>query len=67
MCICLGKSRTAPLHNITIPRLELQAAVLSIRLSEIIQRDIEIEFSEVVVGLILRWFYGTSTMTTNDY
>ena len=43
----LGKSRTAPLRKITIPRLELQAAVLSIRLSERIQREIEIEFSEV--------------------
>jgi hypothetical protein len=57
----LGKYRTAPLRKITIPRLELQAAVLSIRLSERIQREIEIEFSEVH-----RWFLSTSTMTTND-
>ena len=39
--LVFGKSRTAPLRKISIPRLELQAAVLSVRISEIIQREIE--------------------------
>ena len=46
MCV-LGKSCTAPLRKITITRLELQAAVLSTHLSERIQQEIGIEFSEV--------------------
>jgi hypothetical protein len=41
------KSRAAPLQRITIPRLELQAAVLSVRFGEMIQREIEIKFDRV--------------------
>ena len=41
------KSRAAPLQRITIPRLELQAAVLSVRIGEMIQREIEIKFDRV--------------------
>ena len=48
MCVfVLEKSRAAPLRKITIPRLQLQAAVLSTCLSEGIQREVGIEFSEV--------------------
>jgi hypothetical protein len=45
--LVFGKSRTAPLRKISIPRLELQAAVLSVRISEIMQREIEITFSKI--------------------
>ena len=43
----MGKSRTAPLRKIIISRQELLAAVISIRLSERVQREFVIEFSEV--------------------
>ena len=33
----MGKARLAPIHEITIPRLELTAAVISAKLSEIIR------------------------------
>ena len=45
--LVFGKSRAAPLRRITIPRLELQAAVLSVRVSEMIQREIGIKFHQV--------------------
>ncbi len=45
--LVFGKSRTAPLRKISIPRLELQAAVLSVRISEIIQREVEITFNKI--------------------
>jgi hypothetical protein len=45
--LVFGKSRTAPLRKITIPRLELQAAILSVRISEMILREIQINFSNI--------------------
>ncbi|XP_028404019.1 uncharacterized protein LOC114526634 [Dendronephthya gigantea] len=45
--LVFGKSRAAPLRKITIPRLELQAAVLAVRIGEMIQRVIEIKFNRV--------------------
>ena len=45
--LVFGKSRTSPLRKITIPRLELQAAVLSVRISELILREIQIDFSKI--------------------
>ena len=42
MCaLVFGKSRTAPLRKVSIPRLELQAAILSVRVSELVQREID--------------------------
>ena len=43
----MGKSRLAPIHEITIPRLELTAAVKSVKLSEIIREELEIEIDQV--------------------
>ena len=43
----MGKARLAPIHEITIPRLELTAAVISVRLSEIIREELEIETDQV--------------------
>ena len=45
--LVLGKSRTAPLKKITIPRLELQAATNAVRISAMIQRELEWELDEV--------------------
>ena len=56
--LVMGKSRVAPLMSVTIPRLELNAAVVSVRVSSFLQRelyfDCEEEFfwtdSSVVLG-----------------
>ena len=43
----MGKARLAPIHEITIPRLELTAAVISVKLSEIIREELEIKIDRV--------------------
>ena len=43
----MGKARLAPIHEITIPRLELTAAVISVKLSKIIREELEIETDQV--------------------
>ena len=56
----MGKSRVAPLKPVTIPRLELTAAVCSIRISQQLQRELECTIdqeyfwtdSKVVLGYI---------------
>ena len=42
-----AKSRVAPLKQLTIPRLELQAAVLASLLAKSIQEESRIEFKDV--------------------
>lgn len=41
-----AKSRVAPLKQLTIPRLELQAAVLASRLAKSIQEESKIDFKD---------------------
>ena len=56
----MGKSRVAPLREVTIPRLELTAAVVSVRISTLLSRELEYENmtqifwtdSKVVIGYI---------------
>ena len=56
----MGKSRVAPLKPVTIPRLELTAAVCSVRISQQLQRELEYTIdqeyfwtdSKVVLGYI---------------
>ena len=55
-----GKARVTPLKKITVPRLELTAAVVSVRVSEQLRRELEVEVvkevfwtdSKVVLGYI---------------
>ena len=44
--LLIGKSRVAPLKLITIPRMELTAAVLSIKMSKFLQKELEIKCEE---------------------
>ncbi|XP_028410841.1 uncharacterized protein LOC114533508 [Dendronephthya gigantea] len=51
----MGKSRLAPLREISIPRLELTAAVLSVRLSTIIREELDMS--------IQKTYYWTDSMS----
>ena len=54
-----AKSRVAPLKPLTIPRLELQAAVLAPRLSQSIAEESRMQFEKVVFfsdsNIVLSW------------
>ena len=41
------KARLAPIHEITIPRLQLTAAVISVKLSQIIREELETKIDQV--------------------
>ena len=46
-CFVLGKAHVAPMREITIPRLELSAAVISVKSNKIIQEKLDIEVDSV--------------------
>ncbi|XP_067945389.1 uncharacterized protein [Watersipora subatra] len=45
--LLFGKSRVAPLKPVTIPRLELQAAVIAVRISKLVSRELKLSFEEM--------------------
>ncbi|XP_066932794.1 uncharacterized protein [Clytia hemisphaerica] len=45
--ILLSKSRVAPLKRLTLPRLELQGAVIAVRMKETIVEEIDVHFSSI--------------------
>ena len=55
----MGKSRNAPIRAPTIPRLELQSALLAVRMNGMIQRELDIPVNET--------FYWTDSMIVLSY
>lgn len=59
-----AKSSVAPLKQLTIPRPELQAAVLASRLAKTIQEESRIKFKNVMFftdsTVVLPWIHSTS-------
>ena len=51
----IGKARLAPLREISIPRLERTAAVISVRLSKIVQEELDLTVQQV--------YYWTDSMS----
>ena len=47
-CLVTAKTRVTPLKRMTIPRVELQAAVMGIRLSKTIHESIRLDFQESI-------------------
>ena len=41
-CLIFGKSRVAPVKYVSIPRLELTAATLSVKISDMLRRELDI-------------------------
>jgi hypothetical protein len=60
----VGKTRVAPLRHLTIPKLELQAAMTAIRLYDLISKEHEIKPSRVVFWTdsttVLQWIRSSN-------
>ena len=57
----MGKARLAPIREISIPRLELMAAVISVRLSKIIREELGMTIDHVCY-----WTDSTSVLKCID-
>ena len=59
VCFAAGKVRVAPLKPISIPRLELQAALMASRLAETVRKEHELEISSTTLWTdsttVLHW------------
>ncbi len=45
----VGKARVAPLKQITIPRLELQAATLALKMGKMLNRELQLQLEPSVL------------------
>ena len=62
----MGKTKLAPKHGHTIPRLELCAAVLAVELYDLITREIDIKFDNVSFFTDSRVVIGYIKTSQND-
>ena len=64
-CFVFGKSRVTPLKPVSVPRLELIAAVLAAKISQFVIRECDFKFSRVFLWtdstVVLRYINNTST------
>ena len=62
-CLLIGKSRVTPLKVVSVPRLELTAAVLSVKIYQQLKQELNIEegISEV------EEFFGTDSQVALNY
>ncbi|KRZ47770.1 hypothetical protein T02_7890, partial [Trichinella nativa] len=62
--LVMSKTRVAPVKRVTLPRLELMAALITARLISFVKTSLEIKFSKVVCWtdsqVALRWIQGDS-------
>ena len=62
--LILAKNRVAPLRQLSIPRLELQAAVMAVRVAVAIKRELDIEIHSTHYWsdsrTVLQWIKGES-------
>ena len=67
-CFVLGKSRVAPIKSVSVPRLELAAAVLAAKTTNFVVNELEIKFSKVFLWtdstVVLRYLHSTSVRFT---
>ena len=54
-----GKSRNAPIKSLSIPRLELQGALLAGRIDSAVRRELEFSFEKVI--------FWTDSMIVRNY
>ena len=53
----MGKARVAPLKSVTIPRMELTAATVAVRMDQMMQEEIELQLEPSVF-----WTDSTSVL-----
>ena len=62
--LLLGKSRLAPIRQMTIPRLELSAAMIAVRMDRMLSREISLEIQDSVFWtdsmIVLQHIYSCS-------
>lgn len=63
--LVMGKSRVAPLKTVAVPRLELTAAVLAVKVDKQIRKELELPLGHVVFWtdstIVLRYLRNTSS------
>ncbi|XP_061177764.1 uncharacterized protein LOC133186549 [Saccostrea echinata] len=60
-CSCvMGKSRVAPLKTMTIPRMELTAATLAVKLSKLVDEQLDFPKRKYISGQTVQQYFATS-------